>query len=141
QYGDEIIVLLPNDDIDAALAGDAERMRRGADRLDEYRDGDEPVRIDEVRHAARIPQAPEAVGDLDEAGWHPGDGPARFLRFVFRAGLTHLPARRDHRPGGAHHLAVDLCADRDLGERELLDSLVLLVEDPRLDEEAGLRVH
>ena len=121
-------------------AGDAERMRRGADRLDEHRDGDEPVRIDEMRHAARVAQAAETVDDLDEAGRHPGDDPSRFLRWVARAGLTHLPARRDHRPGRAHHLAVDLRSDRDLGERELLDPFVLFVEDPRLDEEAGLRV-
>ena len=138
-----IIVLLPDDDVDAALLRE---MPKGCDAAPtgstNTGDGDEAVRIDEMGDAARACRA--ACGSRRrssrESGRRPRDGPARVLRVgLARAGLADLPARRRERPGRAHHLAIDLAADRDLGERELLDGLVALVRDPRLDAGGPVR--
>ena len=80
------------------------------------------------------------LDDLGEAGRQLLDRPPRvLLHDIARKRLAHLPVggrRRERRPDG---VAVDLYADLDIGERELLDRKVALVQELRLEQQP--RVH
>ena len=62
--------------------------RASPDRLDEHRDGDQPVGKDEVRHRIALAvQRAEPLADLDETRRQPGDLPAGILGPASTGGL------------------------------------------------------
>src|SRR6185295_14047137 len=128
-------------DVEAALRGEAVGRWRRASRLDEHRDGDQAIRINEVRNSARVLHAPETIDDLHEPGRYPGDDPARLFAFrLHLARLPDLPAGRRRRPRRLDHLRIDLRADRHFAENELLEHAVVLVDHARLEDQPGCEV-
>src|SRR5450432_2846045 len=83
-------------------------------------------------------QRPEPLDDLGKSRRKVLDLPPGVLRsHVAGERLVHLPAGRRSRERRLEHFAIQFAADLDVGERELLDGLVLFVEQARLEQQAA----
>src|SRR6266849_440533 len=139
QDRDEIVVELPAVNVDPALLRQADRLRRWRHRLDKHRDRDQSVRKHQMRdRGAFAAQRTKAFDDLGEARREILYYPSRFLWLHFSGRrLPHLPIDRRRREWRLDQLAVELDADLNVDERELLDRLVLFIKQARLEQQAA----
>src|SRR5207302_517428 len=139
QHSDKVVVELPAVNVDPALLRQADRLWRWRHRLDKHRNRDQSVRKYQMRdRGAFAAQPTKAFDDLGEARREILDHPSGFLWLHFSGRrLPHLPVGRQRRERRLDLLAVELGADLDVDERELLDWLVLFVEQARLEQQAA----
>src|SRR5262249_53932232 len=139
EHRHKIIVELAAIDVYATLLRQTDGLRRRGRRLDENRNGDKPVGIYQMCDLTGFTaQHPVAFDDLGEAWWHVLDDPARVLGNHFTGWrFANLPVRGRRRKRSLDHLAIDLDTDLDVAEGELLQDLVALADQARLEQQTG----